>query len=53
MAKLALNEGIEMPIDTKMLNDAKICWFGDVLVFTEQNDGSVTVEAKPTDTQTV
>lgn len=51
MAKLALNEGIQMPIDAKMLNDAKICWFGDVLVFTEQKDGSVTVESKPTDTQ--
>lgn len=51
MAKLALNEGVQMPIDTKMLNDAKICWFGDVLVFTEQKDGSVTVEAKPIDTQ--
>ena len=51
MAKLALNEGVQMPIDAKMLNDAKICWFGDVLVFTEQKDGSVTVEAKSTDTQ--
>lgn len=51
MAKLALNEGVQMPIDAKMLNDAKICWFGDVLVFTEQNDGSVTVEAKPSETQ--
>ena len=51
MAKLALNEGVQMPIDAKMLNDAKICWFGDVLVFTEQKDGSVTVEAKPIDTQ--
>lgn len=52
MAKLALNEGVQMPIDVKMLNDAKICWFGDVLVFTEHLDGSVTVEAKPTDTKT-
>lgn len=51
MAKLALNEGVQMPIDAKMLNDAKICWFGDVLVFTEQKDGSVTVKAKPIDTQ--
>ena len=38
-----------MPIDAKMLNDAKIFWFGDVLVFTEQQDGSVTVEAKPSE----
>ena len=53
MAKLALNEGVQMPIDAKMLNDAKICWFGDVLVFTEQKDGSVTVEAKPFEAQTV
>ena len=53
MAKLALNKGVQMPIDAKMLNDAKICWFGDVLVFTEQNDGSVTVEAKPFEAQTV
>ena len=51
MAKLALDEGVQMPINAKMLNDAKICWFGDVLVFTEQKDGSVTVEAKPIDTQ--
>ena len=49
MAKLALNEGVQMPIDAKMLNEAKICWFGDVLVFTEHKDGSVTVEAKPSD----
>ena len=49
MAKLALYEGVQMPIDAKMLNDAKIFWFGDVLVFTEQQDGSVTVEAKPSE----
>ena len=46
MAKLALNEGIQMPIDTQMLNDAKINWFGKVLEFTNKDDGSVVVEAK-------
>ena len=46
MAKLALNQGIQMPIDTQMLNDAKINWFGKVLEFTNKDDGSVVVEAK-------
>lgn len=45
MAKLALNEGIQMPIDEKMLNDAKINWFGKVLHFTKDADGKVTVKA--------
>jgi hypothetical protein len=45
MAKLALNEGIQMPIDIKMLNDARINWFGEVLHFTKDAEGSVTVEA--------
>lgn len=51
MAKLALNQGVQLPINVQLLNEANICWFGDVLVFTEQQDGSVTVEAKPTDVQ--
>lgn len=45
MAKLALNEGIEMPIDVDMLNEARINWFGKVLQFTKESDGSVTVRA--------
>lgn len=45
MAKLALNEGINLPIDADMLNDAKINWFGKVLQFTKHEDGLVTVEA--------
>ena len=45
MAKLALNEGIQMPIDVKMLNDARINWFGEVLHFTKDAEGNVTVEA--------
>lgn len=45
MAKLALNEGIQMPIDEQLLNDAKINWFGKVLHFTKDADGTVTVKA--------
>lgn len=45
MAKLALNEGCQMPIDEQMLNRAKINWFGKVLNFIKDADGSVTVEA--------
>lgn len=45
MAKLALNEGIQMPIDEQLLNDAKINWFGKVLHFTKDADGIVTVKA--------
>ena len=45
MAKLALNERINLPIDADMLNEAKINWFGKVLQFTKHEDGLVTVEA--------
>ena len=45
MAKLALNEGVEMPIDEAMLNEAQINWFGKVLHFTKGADGKVTVKA--------
>lgn len=45
MAKLALNEGINLPIDADMLNEARINWFGKVLQFTKHKDGLVTVEA--------
>lgn len=45
MAKLALNEEINLPIDADMLNEAKINWFGKVLQFTKHEDGLVTVEA--------
>lgn len=45
MAKLALNEGINLPIDADMLNEAKINWFGKVLQFTKHEDGLVTVDA--------
>ena len=45
MAKLALNEGIQMPIDEQLLNNAHINWFGKVLHFSKDADGSVTVEA--------
>lgn len=45
MAKLALNEGINMPIDEQLLNDAHINWFGKVLHFTKDADGTVTVIA--------
>ena len=45
MAKWALNEGINLPIDADMLNEAKINWFGKVLQFTKHEDGLVTVEA--------
>ena len=45
MAKLALNEGIEMPVDTDILNAARINWFGQILKFTKDEDGKVTVEA--------
>ena len=45
MAKLALNEGIEMPIDVDILNEARINWFGQILKFTKDDNGKVTVEA--------
>ena len=45
MAKLALNQGINLPVDADMLNDAKINWFGKVLQFRKQNDGLVTVKS--------
>ena len=45
MAKLALNEGCQMPIDEQLLNSAKINWFGKVLHFTKDADGTVTVKA--------
>lgn len=45
MAKLALNEGINLPIDADMLNEAKINWFGKVLQFIKHENGLVTVEA--------
>jgi hypothetical protein len=44
MAKLALNEGINMPIDEQLLNNAHINWFGKVLHFTKEDDGTVTVK---------
>ena len=44
MAKLALNEGVQMPIDEQLLNNAKINWFGKVLHFTKEADGTVIVE---------
>ena len=44
MAKLALNEGINMPIDEAMLNEAEINWFGKMLHFTKEADGLVTVK---------
>ena len=43
MAKLALKDNVEMPIDEKILNDANINWFGKVLRFTKEADGKVTV----------
>lgn len=45
MCKLALNEGIELPIDESILNNANINWFGQVLRFTKEDDGKVTVRA--------
>ena len=45
MCKLALNEGIQMPIDEKLLNDARINWFGQILHFTKDAEGNVSVEA--------
>ena len=45
MAKLALNEGVNMPIDEQMLNDARIKWFGKILHFTKDVDGTVIVKA--------
>ena len=45
MAKLALNEGCQMPIDEQLLNCAKINWFGKVLHFTKEADGTVIVKA--------
>ncbi len=44
MAKLALNEGCQMPIDEQLLNSAKINWFGKVLNFIKDSDGTVTVK---------
>lgn len=46
MAKLALYEGVQMPIDEQLLNSAKINWFGKVLRFTKDADGTVIVEAR-------
>lgn len=46
MAKLALNQEINMPIDELLLNDAQINWFGKVLHFTKDAEGNVTVDAK-------
>lgn len=46
MAKLALNQGINMPIDEQLLNDAQINWFGKVLHFTKDAEGNVTVDTK-------
>ena len=45
MAKLALNEGCQMPIDEQLLNNAKINWFGKILHFTKEADGTVIVKA--------
>ena len=45
MAKSALNEGVEMPIDVDMLNEARINWFGKVLQFARESDGRVSVRA--------
>lgn len=45
MAKLALNEGCQMPVDEQLLNDAHINWFGKVLHFTKEADGSTIVKA--------
>ena len=46
MCKLALNEGVNLPIDEQLLNDAEICWFGQVLHFTKDAQGNVSVEAR-------
>ena len=43
MAKLALYDRVEMPIDETILNDANINWFGQVLRFNKEADGRVTV----------
>lgn len=45
MAKLALNQGVQLPIDEQQLNAANICWLGDTLRFAKHEDGAVTVEA--------
>ena len=45
MAKLALHDKVQMPIDEKILNDANINWFGKVLRFNKKADGKVTVKA--------
>jgi len=45
MAKLALYEGINLPIEVEILNKANICWFGDILRFIKDKDGSVRAEA--------
>lgn len=46
MCKLALNEGRQMPINEQLLNDAEICWFGQILYFTKDAQGNVSVEAR-------
>lgn len=43
MCKLALYDRVELPIDETILNDANINWFGQVLRFTKEADGRVTV----------
>ena len=43
MCKLALYDRVELPIDETLLNDANINWFGQVLRFTKEADGRVTV----------
>ncbi len=45
MAKLALYDKVEMPIDETILNNANINWFGQVLRFDKEPSGRVRVRA--------
>lgn len=45
MCKICLYDGVELPIDIELLNEARINWFGQKLYFEKGDDGAVSVRA--------
>ena len=45
MCKICLYDGVKLPIDIEVLNEAKINWFGRILFFEKDDNGGVSVKA--------
>jgi hypothetical protein len=45
MCKICLYDGVKLPIDIEVLNEAKINWFGRILFFEKDDNDEVSVIA--------